>query len=167
MVAPILDWPEGVPSCIMPTSPSGGLRDSRYSFETDSVMPPIERPTASWAPEVYSVTLTPLSIDQFILFQAWYRGPLRYGVYPFKWLHPITKEVSPWKIVKADPPYQVTKVGNIPNGSGRRRVSLAFSVMSHPGNFDPDFLAQEASDLILQEQGDRIIVKDGYKFDAS
>ncbi len=166
MPTPIIDWPDGVPSCIMPLSPQGGLRDNRLSFETDSRMPPIERPLSSWAPEVYSVELAPISLDQFVLFQAWYKGPLRYGVYPFVWLHPITKVVSPWKIVKGEPPYQVKKVGHIPNGSARRRISLAFSVMSWPGNVAPGYLLQEQADLILQEEGSRIIVQDGYRFDG-
>lgn len=164
---PIIDWPEGVPSCIMPLSPQGGLRDNRLSFETDSRMPPTERPASSWTPEVYSVEMTPMSPQQFELFQAWYKGPLRFGVYPFKWFHPITKMASPWRIVKGDPPYQVRKIGYIPHGSGLRRISISFSVMSYPGSFGPDFLLQEASDLILQEQDDRIIVSDGFEFDGS
>ena len=166
MPTPIIDWPEGVPSCIMPLSPQGGLRDNRLSFETDSRMPPVERPLSSWAPEVYSVELAPLSVDQFRLFQAWYKGPLRFGVYPFAWQHPITKDLSPWKIVKGDPPYQVKKIGNIPFGSDRRRISLSFSIMSHAGNISPTFIAQEQADLILQEEGGRIIDKDGFKFDG-
>ena len=166
MPTPIIDWPEGVPSCIMPLSPQGGLRDTRLSFETDSKMAPVERPLSSWAPEVYSVELAPLSVAQFELFQAWYKGPLRFGVYPFAWLHPITKTVSPWKIVKGDPPYQVKKIGHIPNGSARRRISLSFSIMSHAGNLAPGYLLQAQEDLILQEQADRIIVSDGFRFDG-
>ena len=129
----ILDWPSGVPSCIMPLSPQGGLRDNRLSFETDSKMPPIERPLTSWTPEVYSVELTPLSLDQFSLFQSWYQHDLRFGVHAFRWDHPITKSPGLWKIVKGDPPYQVSKIGPIPDGSGRRRVGVSFTVMSVPG----------------------------------
>lgn len=133
MSTPIIGWPEGVPQCIMPLSPQGGLRDNRYSFETDSKMPPIERPLSSWTPEVYSVELSPISLEQFGLFQTWYKVSLRFGVYPFLWLHPITKVSMPWKIVKADPPYQVRKAGMTPAGSAKRRVSLSFSIMSWPG----------------------------------
>lgn len=167
MPAPIIDWPEGVPSCIQPLSPQGGLRDNRYSFETDSRMPPTERPASSWTPEFYAVELTPLSLAQFDLFQQWYKGPLRFGVVAFKWFHPITRAASPWRIMKGDPPYQVRKIGPIPHGSDRRRISLSFSVMSHPGSFAPDFMAQEDADLILQEEGGRIIVADGYQFDGT
>jgi hypothetical protein len=128
------DWPVGVPDCIMPLSPQGGIRDNRYSFETDSKMPPIERPTSSWTPEVYSVDLAPLSVEQFSLFQAWYAETLAFGTLPFNWAHPITGTASVWKIVKADPPYRVSKAGLIPSGSGKRRVTLSFSIMSWPGD---------------------------------
>lgn len=164
MAVTVLDWPELVPSCIMPLSPQGGLRDNRYSFETDSRMPPIERPASSWTPEVYSVELSPISLPQFEAFQAWYKDSLRFGVYPFKFNHPITKALSAWKIVKADPPYQVRKIGLIQNGSDKRRISLSFTLMSWAGNIDPEFLLQEQSDLILQEQSDLIIVNDGVEF---
>lgn len=163
----VIDWPDGVPACIMPMSPQGGLRDNRYSFETDAPYPPIERPMTSWTPEVYSVELVPLSVAQFEAFQTWYRGPLRYGVLPFKWWHPITKTRAAWKIVKGDPPYQVAKSGRIPFGSGQRRIKLTFSVMSFPASFPPDFLSQEASDLISQESGDRIIVNEGFVFSGA
>lgn len=164
MPTPIIDWPLDVPACIMPLSPQGGLRDNRLSFETDSKMPPIERPAGSWAPEVYSVDLTPISVPQFRVFQDWYRHDLRYGVYPFRWAHPITGDVSPWKIVKADPPYQVRRLLNFRPDSDRRCIGLSFTVMSWAGSFEPGFLLQEQGDLILQEQGDRIIISDGYEF---
>lgn len=128
----IVVWPALVPSCIMPMSPTGGLRDNRHSFETDSRMPPIERPAASWTPEIYQVELTPLSVDQFDAFQDWYQADLRFGALPFVWLHPITGAEGVWKIVKADPPYQVRKLGRIPGGSTTRRIALSFSVMSQP-----------------------------------
>lgn len=128
----IVAWPVGVPSCIMPMSPTGGLRDNRLSFETDSRMPPIERPLTSWAAEVYQVELTPLSLDQFEAFQDWYQGALRFGALPFVWQHPVTGTEGVWKIVKAEPPYQVRKLGLAPEGSGRRRIGLSFSVMSQP-----------------------------------
>ena len=132
----VVDWPSGVPSCIRPLSPQGGLRDNRLSFETDSRMPPIERPATGWTPEVYSVELTPLSVAQFTAFQTWYGGALAFGANAFRWDHPITGALGLWKIVKAEPPYQVRKLGLIPAGSGRRRLGLSFSVMSVPG--DPE-----------------------------
>lgn len=127
-----VDWPSDVPSCIMPLSAQGGFRDNRLSFDTDSKMNPIERPSSSWAPEVYSVELTPLSLSQFEEFQRWYADDLSFGALPFYWSHPITGEPGVWKILKSDPPYRVTKRGLIPNGSGRRRIGVAFSVMSCP-----------------------------------
>ena len=129
----VIDWPEGVPNCILPTSPQGGLRDTRNSFETDSKISSIERPLASWAPAVYAVEMSPMSLAQFAAFEAWYAGPLAYGVNAFSWVHPITGAAGVWKILKADPPYQVRKVGLIPAGSDRRRISVSFSVVSQPG----------------------------------
>lgn len=166
MAVPVVLWPAGVPTCIVPMSASGGLRDNRYSFETESKMPPIERPMTSWTPEVYQVELVAQSLDQFRLFQAWYKNDLRYGVYPFVWSHPITGDVGAWKIVKNDPPYQVSKLGNIPLGSDRRRIRVTFSVMSWPATVLPLYMAQEDTDLILQETGgsDRILVRDGVIF---
>lgn len=166
MPTPVIEWPAGVPACIMPLSAQGGLRDNRLSFETDSRMPPVERPLSSWTPEVYTVELVPLSLAQFDLFQTWYKGVLRYGVYRFAWLHPITRALGLWRIVKGDPPYQVRKIGPIPHGSDRRRVSLAFTVMSSPGNIPADYLQQEYSGLLLQEQSDRIVVREGVEFDG-
>jgi len=160
----VVSWPEGVPWCVEPLYTSGGLVDNRRSFETDKPGQPIERPEGSWAPELYSVQLVPLSIAQFRLFQSWYVRDLRSGVLPFKWFHPITGDVSAWKITKASPPYQVTKIGAIPPGSGLRRIALSFSAMSVPLSFEPDYLEQEQGDLVLQEQGDRIIVSDGFDF---
>lgn len=131
-MATVIDWPVGVPSCIMPLSAQGGLRDNRLSFDTDSKLNPIERPASSWAPEVYSVELTPLSVAQFEEFQRWYADDLRFGALPFYWPHPITGEAGVWKILKADPPYRVSKRGLIAKGSGKRRIGLGFSVMSCP-----------------------------------
>lgn len=130
MTTPLVDWPTGVPSCIEPLSPQGGMQDNRLSFETDSRMPPIERPLSSWTPEVYSVEMVPMSIDQFNEFQRWYRDDLSFGVMPFKWRHPITGVASAWKIVKGDPPYQVRKIGTIPRGSNLRRIGVSFTIMS-------------------------------------
>lgn len=168
MAVPIIEWPTGVPDCIMPLSPQGGPRDNRWSFDADSPMPPIERPMTSWAPEVYSVELVPLSIEQFQAFQTWYKVDLRQGVYPFRWFHPITRVASPWKIVKGDPPYQARKIGLIPHGSGRRRIAVSFQVMSWPGSFPPGFLEEEqgGGNLVLQEQEDRVIIADGYTFNG-
>lgn len=165
MVA-VVSWPLGVPWCVEPLSPSGGPKNNRRTFETDSPASPIERPAGSWAPEVYSVSLLPMNIDQFILFQSWYRSDLAHGTLPFKWYHPITGVSSAWKIVAGDPPYQVSKIAAIPNGSGIRRVRVSFTAMSFPASFEPDFLAQEQGDLILQEQGDRIIVREGFDFNG-
>ena len=128
----IVTWPAGVPQCIMPLSPQGGLRDTRYSFETDSKAPPIERPIASWASSVYSVELTPLSVTQFEAFEAWYAGTLAYGVNSFIFAHPITGAEGVWKIMKAEPPYQVRKIGRIPVGSTARRIGVSFSIMLMP-----------------------------------
>ena len=128
----IVDWPAGLATCFMPGSVQGGLRDNRYSFETDDKMPPIERSATSWAPEVYSLTLAPMSLAEFEAFQAWYRGPLAYGVNSFVFPHPVTREDMVWKIVKADPPYQVRRLGRIPTGSDVRRIEVAFSIMSLP-----------------------------------
>ena len=167
MATPIMDWPIGVPYCVTTTSPNGGLRDNRLSFESDSRMPPKERPVSSWTPEVYSVELEPMSIAQFQLFQSWYKSDLRFGVYPFRWFHPITREASPWKIMKGDPPYQVRKIGPIPIGSDARRISVSFSVSSHPGSFSAGRMAQEGADLVNQELSDRIAVGEGYVFSGT
>lgn len=164
MITPIIEWPDGVPSCIEPLSPQGGLRDNRLSFDTDSRMPPIERPLTSWTPEQYYVDLVPMSIDQFSLFQEWYKRDLRYGVYPFVFSHPITRAISPWKIIRGEPPYRVSKIGTIPMGSGRRRIRVSFTISSWAGSISPVYVAQESSDLVLQETGDRIIYREGYSF---
>lgn len=128
----IVDWPEDVPLCIMPSSPQGGLRDTRYSFETDSRMPPLERPAASWVGEIYSIELAPMTVAEFSAFQAWYLVALSQGVNGFVMPHPVTKAASVWKIGKGEPPYQVQKTGRIPTDSGARRIVLSFSVMSLP-----------------------------------
>lgn len=163
MATPIIDWPLGVPSCIMPLSPQGGLQDNRISFEPDAGVP-IERPRTTWAPEVYAVDLVPLTVAQFTTFQRWYRADLASGTLPFRFLHPITRIVSPWRIVKGNPPYQVSKSRRAATPE-TRCVSLSFSIMSWPASFVPGFLAQEGSGLVLQEQADRIIISDGYDFD--
>lgn len=164
MPVTVHDWPSGVPECVFPLSPQGGYRDNRLSFDVDGGFPPIERPSSSWAPEVYSVELTHLSIPQFQAFQTWYRVTLGWGVEPFKLDHPITKVRAAWKIVKADPPYQVTKARRVMNQTVMRGIALSFRIMSMPYSFDPDFMAQEQGDLILQEQGDRIIIRPGFEF---
>lgn len=164
MVNPVVHWPDGVPSCIMPLSPQGGVRDNRLSFETDSRMPPIERSAGSWAPEVYSVEMVPMSIPQFELFQHWFRHTAKYGVLPFVWMHPITKTLGVWKIQKSDPPYQVSKSRTIPAGSGRRGISVSFTVMSYPADAPPEYLVQESTGLILQEESSKIILKEGRVF---
>lgn len=128
-----VDWPDGVPSCFQPQSAQGGYRDNRYSFETDSKITPIERPASSWTPEVYSGSLSPMTVSQFEAFQAWFTGDLAFGTVPFNFDHPITGTPGIWRIVKADPPYRVSKVGRIPSGSNARRIELQFSIMSWPG----------------------------------
>lgn len=165
MSVTVADWPEGVPECIFPLSPQGGLRDTRLSFETDSRLPPIERPAASWAPEVYVVDLVSLTITQFQVFQAWYRNTLAYGSLPFKLDHPITRARMAWKIVKDDPPYRVTKTRLIRPGAATRGIGITFSIMSQALSFDPDFMRQENGDLVQQENGDLIILRDGHDFD--
>lgn len=134
MAVDVVSWHAGVPLCIEPMSAQGGLRDNRHSFETDSKMPPIERPATSWTPEVYSVELVKLSVEQFSLFQHWYVSDIRMGTLPFWFPHPVTGAIGAWKIMKADPPYQVRKVGMIPSGSHRRRISVSFTLMSWPGS---------------------------------
>lgn len=166
MAANVVLWPDGVPDCLSPLSPQGGLRDNRYSFETDEPHPPIERPMSSWTPEVYSVELSPLSRDQFVVFQNWYRNALAYGVHPFAMRHPITLALSAWKFVKASPPYQVRKIGLLPDGSTKRRIVLSFSIMSFPADVPAVYLHQEEGDLVLQEQEDRIVLRDGVPFDG-
>lgn len=132
MSTPIISWPSSVPPCIMPMSAQGGLRDNRYSFETDSKMPPVERPASSWTPEIYQLDLSPISVAQFDAFQDWYRGELRFGVMPFRFAHPITGADGVWKIVKGEPPYQVRRLLHLPKNSPRRCISLSFSLMSWP-----------------------------------
>jgi len=73
-----------------------------------------------------------LSVEQFTDFQAWYVGDLAHGVNAFVMDHPITKVPAVWKIVKGEPPYQVRKIGRIPDGSTLRRIALSFSIMSLP-----------------------------------
>lgn len=131
MPTPIIPWPAGVPSCVMPMSPQGGLRDNRLSFETDEATTPVERPRTSWAPELYQVTMVPMDRAMFQAFQAWFRGPLAYGSLPFVMDHPITREPTVWRIVKGDPPYQVSKVLTM----GRpdvRGISVSFGIQSMP-----------------------------------
>ena len=140
----IIPWPEGVPSCVMPMSPQGGLRDNRLSFETDDAVTPVERPRTSWAPELYQVTMVPMDKAMFQAFQAWFRGPLAYGSLPFVMDHPITREPTVWRIVKGDPPYQVSKV--LPMRSDDiRGISVSFGIQSMPlavPQFSPaDFFA--------------------------
>ena len=132
MSVSVVDWPAGVPNCVIPTSPQGGLRDNRSSFDPDNKFPPIERPASSWSPEVYSVEMNYMSVDQFSDFQSWYKNELKFGVNAFVMPHPITGVDTVWKIVKNDPPYTVSKVSLIPGGSDRRRVAVAMSIMSLP-----------------------------------
>lgn len=131
MPVTIVPWPADVPSCIMPLSPIGGLRDNRLSFAPDSPVAPVERPATSWAPEVYQVDLVPMSMEQFSLFQDWYRRDLAYGVRPFEMSHPILKTPCAWRIVKADPPYQVRKVLAVRNERARGIV-VSMTIQSLP-----------------------------------
>lgn len=135
----------------MPMSPQGGLRDNRLSFETDSRLNPIERPTSTWAPEVYSVDLAPLSLDQFSAFQDWYVKDLAFGTRPFVFPHPITRQPGAWKIVKADPPYRVTKSGMIAAGSDRRRVNLSFSIMSQPYDLMTSLFSGGRAGILIED----------------
>ena len=165
MPVTVHEWPTAVPDCIYPLSPQGGVKANRYSFETDSPAPPIERPIHTWAPEQYTVDLVPMSLSAFEVFQTWFRGTLGYGVSPFRFKHPITKEYKSWRFVNSDPPYQVTKSRLIPNDRpNRRAIKLTFSIMSMPYSFPADFLIQEGVDEILQEQSDKIIIRDGFSF---
>lgn len=131
MAVQIIDWPSGVPQCILSDSPQGGLKDTRRSFDAD-IGPPIERPATSWVGEVYAIELAPMSADDFAAFQAWYIDDLAHGVNAFVMPHPVTRVDGVWKIVKADPPFQVRKTGRIPTGSDARRVSVSMSIMSMP-----------------------------------
>lgn len=163
---PIIDWPAAVPSCVLPLATSGGPRDNRLSFDTEDKMPPIERPLSSWTPDVYSVELVPISEAQFAVFEAWFKNDLRFGVYPFKWAHPVTRVLSPWKFVKADPAYTVRKSRRTPRGSGIRGISISFTVMSWAGSFGPTYVLQEGVDDVLQEQADRILESEGFTFNG-
>lgn len=127
----IIPWPASVPSCVMPMSPQGGLRDNRLSFETDDAVTPVERPRTSWAPELYQVTMVPMDRAMFEAFQAWFRGPLAYGSLPFVMDHPITREPTVWRIVKGDPPYQVSKVLAM-RSADVRGISVSFGIQSLP-----------------------------------
>lgn len=164
MVA-VVAWPYGVPDCIMPLSPQGGLQDNRVSFEPD-VGPAIERPKSSWAPDVYSVQLVLISVPQFAEFERWYRSDLRHGVLPFEFRHPITKARSAWKIVKGNPAYQVTKP-RLQQKAETRCISLSFTITAFPAGVPDGYLLQENGDYVLQENGDRIIVQEGVSFDGS
>ena len=160
----VRQWPFEVPDCIMPLSPQGGLQDNRVSFEPE-VGPAIERPKSSWAPEVYSLDMRLMAVGQFMEFQTWYRTTLRYGVLPFEFAHPITRERSAWKIVKGNPPYSVSKQRRA--APGARCIAVSFSVTSFPVDIPPGYLLQENGDYVLQENGDRIIVQEGVPFDGS
>ncbi|WP_276862340.1 hypothetical protein, partial [Haematobacter missouriensis] len=128
----VAQWPFGVPDCIMPLSPQGGLQDARVSFEPE-VGPAIERPKATWTPDVYSVQLVLISVPQFQAFERWYKNDLRQGVLPFEFYHPITKARSAWKIVKGDPAYQVSKP-RLRQKPDTRCIALSFSIMSFPAD---------------------------------
>lgn len=134
----IIPWPAGVPSCVMPMSPQGGLRDNRLSFEADDAVTPVERPRTSWAPELYQVTMVPMDRAMFQAFQDWFRGPLAYGSLPFVMDHPITRQPTVWRIVKGDPPYQVSKVLAM-RSADVRGISVSFGIQSMPlaVPFDP------------------------------
>ncbi len=132
MSVSVVDWPAGVPNCVIPTSPQGGLRDNRSSFDPDNKFPPIERPASSWSPEIYSVEMSYMSVEQFSDFQNWYTGELKFGVNAFVMPHPITGVDTVWKILKNDPPYSVSKIGLIPGSSGKRRIAVAMTIISLP-----------------------------------
>lgn len=135
----VIPWPADVPGCIGPLSPAGGLRDNRLSFDPDSPVAPIERPATSWSPEVYQIELAPMSLDQFARFQDWYRHSLAYGVRPFAMPHPVLRTPGAWRIVRADPPYQVRKVLAM-RSERARGIIVSMTIRSVPGGA-PDWWA--------------------------
>lgn len=130
MPATLVTWPNTVPACFMPDSPSGGPKPNRYSFQSDSDAVPIERPRYSFATEVYDVELTPLSVAQFQDFQDWFRDDLAFGTKPFAHGHPVTGVVGAWKFVSADPAYRVQR-GRMTSGNPRG-IQVSFKMQSVP-----------------------------------
>ncbi|MCB5411321.1 hypothetical protein [Pseudogemmobacter faecipullorum] len=100
---------------------------------------------------MYSVDLAPLSLDQFSAFQDWYVKDLAFGTRPFVFPHPITRQPGAWKIVKADPPYRVTKSGMIAAGSDRRRVNLSFSIMSQPHDLMTSLFSGGRAGILIED----------------
>lgn len=124
-------WPEGVPPCLMPLSPEGGVQDNRLSFETDYGLD-ISRPRASWSPEIYDVEIAPMSRTQFKTFSAWFRNDLAWGSHAFIMDHPLTGEPAAWRPVPGDQPYHARKIRLMPKGEGVRGISVSMQIRSVP-----------------------------------
>jgi hypothetical protein len=118
-------WPTTLP--VRPlTSYSGGPMDDRASFSVD-IGDPVERPLTTDTPEVYDVTLRVLSKAQYAIFKAWFRNDLTRGVKRFIFRDPVTDSPIWCKMLKGNPPYQVSPA------SGGQYLGIRFKMMLLPG----------------------------------
>jgi len=128
----IVHLPGTVPKCAMPKGSSGGQQDNRIGFETE-VGPPIERPRATWVPEIYNISLPLITLQAFRDFKEWFESDLGWGVNAFVFKHPITGDDGVWKIMPTSPPYQVSKPllnSTMPGFEQRKCIQISFTIMS-------------------------------------
>jgi len=105
---------------------SGGPQDVRLAFEPEAGVP-IERPRLTAAPEMFDVTLPPMTLTDFETFRSWFRNDLANGSLAFAWRHPLTLEPGMWRFARGgDTPYRAQAVA-------KRKVQVAFRAMSQPG----------------------------------
>ena len=117
-------WPTSLPQKPL-TSYSGGFMDNRASFQSDTGEP-MERPLTTGVPEVYNVTFRVLTLDQYAIFKEWYRTDLNFGVKRFIFRDPLVRQPVWFKLLRGDPPYQVTATGG-------QYVNLQARLMRLPG----------------------------------
>lgn len=118
-------WPVTVPSCPERHRATGGPVDARAVFQPDRG-PEIVRAatTARW--EEWSVPLSPITVAQFNLFEAWFDGDLSRGAKAFAWRHPVTDIIGLWRFKSGQRPYEVAQ-------TAKGYVLLSFTALRQPG----------------------------------
>ncbi len=101
---------------------SGGPMDNRGSFQPE-IGEPVERPRTTANPELFEVAFEDLSVTDFAVFKAFFRDDLANGSNRFIWRDPLTDDPAWFRIVKNNPPYQMTAA------SGGDFVQLSMQVM--------------------------------------
>lgn len=104
-------WPESLPQSPRRNSWQGGMVDARVSFRPDRG-PPIERAGLTAAHQTWSGTFPNLKPDQVATWERFVANDLRFGMVPFLWPDPVTRQPALWKLMpRGDLMYELSAQG--------------------------------------------------------